>query len=256
MDGEYRFNALVLRNLPYGERENLLTVLTAEYGKKTIKCYGARKPSGHVMPAVQPFCYSEFLVYEKNGRWILKEVRYLENFFSLRNDVLVLSLAVYMLDLVSECSRENEDSEELLRLTLNCLFVLNRKIASHRVVKPVFELRLLEAEGSAVVADACARCGKPLEGKPFFSASDGGLICGSCNERSPSPFEPVTDSVRRAILHIESSSLRRLFSFRISSECLMLLSKITEESVLFYFERDFDSLKYYKEMKDTIPEED
>lgn len=253
MPEEYRFKALVARSVPIGDTVNLLTVLSAEYGKKTVRCYGARKPSGRVMSAVQPFCYSEFLVTEKDGRWTLREVGLLANFYELRNDMLALSLGTYMLDLACECARENASESSLLSLTLNCLFVLSRKAASPDTVKAVFELRLLAEQGCAVVYKNCARCGGALGDGCAFSAKDGGIVCADCRDVDPDGrYLPAGGSERLALTHIELSPLKQLFSFRITDACLARLSAIAEESILYYFEHDFESLRYYKEIKESL----
>ena len=252
---EDKFCALILRSVSISDNANLLTVLCGRRGKKLIVCHGAKKLNGRTMPSVQPFCYSELTVSEKNGRMTVKEATLIESFFELRCSLLSSSLGSYLLELACECAREEEDERELLQLLLNSLYALHKQLAPADLVKTVFELRLLSIEGCAPIFDCCAACGKPL-GKDFsFSPADGGTVCSSCRGAGNKTYLPFGEGARRAMSHILLCPPKRIFAFRLSDNALFQLMRVSEESVLFYFEHNFESLKFYNTVKGELPEE-
>ena len=126
-----KLTGIVLRNTPLNDSTSLLTLLTAERGKKTVTCHGARKLTSRMMPATQPFCFCQFVVSEKNNRLTLREASLVESFFDLRCDPLDCALGSYFLETAAECARENEEEGELLQLLLNCLVKLQQQQPYH-----------------------------------------------------------------------------------------------------------------------------
>lgn len=78
-------------------------------------------------------------------RWIRQETE--QNFFGLRSDVEKLSLAVYLAQLCAQVAPAEEEAGEFLRLILNSLYLLEKDKRPQRLVKAVFELRLLAMGG-------------------------------------------------------------------------------------------------------------
>ena len=245
---EDKFKGVVLRSTQISDNTNLLTVLTDTRGKKLITCHGAKKLTGRSMSAVQPFCFSEMTVNEKNGRLTLKEATLIESFFELHTDLLAASLGMYMLELVSESAREEENETELLQLLLNSLFALCRKLCPVDQIKAAFELRLLKTLGSAPSDFYCAHCGTPvLDGGAAYSVSEGGLLCYKCSDGNTQGF--LNAGAREALHYILRCPPKRIFSFTISEKCLHELSTFSQECILYFFEHNFETLKFYNRMK-------
>ena len=252
---EDKFKAVVLRSTPVSDNASLLSVLTDTRGKKLVTCHGAKKLTGRNMPAVQPFCYSEMTVGENKGRLTLREATLIESFFDLRCDLLSSALGAYMLETAAEAAREEEDESELLRLLLNSLYALSKALAPRDLIKAAYELRLLEILGFGGVYECCACCGKEPEKELFYSPAEGGVICPSCAKREGAPAAlPFNQSAREALAYILLCPPKKLFSFKLTPDGGRLLARAAEESVLYYFERNFESLKFYNKMRGEMPE--
>lgn len=247
-----KLTGLVLKSVPVTDTKNLLTVLTPDRGRKTISCHGAKKLTGRNMPAVQPFCYSDFICAQKNGFLTLKESFLKESFFELRCDLYSYGLGCYFLELAGECATEEEPAEELLSLTLNSLYALCTKKYQPVIVKACHELRLLAIEGSGPLYDSCAVCGRPISGSCHFCPAEGGTVCTSCRKEEPGKCYPLDEAARSALKYLMICPLKQLFSFRLSEKSLQQLSLIAEQSVLHTFERSFESLKFYKKLEEEI----
>ena len=53
----YTSDALVIREVPYGESDKLLTLLTAEYGRVNVMAKGAKSLRSKLMTASQLFTW-------------------------------------------------------------------------------------------------------------------------------------------------------------------------------------------------------
>ena len=67
--------AVVLRVTDYNDRDALLTVLTRDYGKLTIKARGLRRKNSPLVAPCQLLAYGEFTLFEERGQHTLNEAR-------------------------------------------------------------------------------------------------------------------------------------------------------------------------------------
>lgn len=243
-----KLTGIVLRNTPLNDSTSLLTLLTAERGKKTVTCHGARKLTSRMMPATQPFCFCQFVVSEKNNRLTLREASLVESFFDLRCDPLDCALGSYFLETAAECARENEEEGELLQLLLNCLYALCHKLTQRERIKTVYELRLLGIEGSGPAFDNCVLCGRAIGKDCAFDPLEGGIVCPSCQKESEHPalLLPFDGGAREALSYILTCPSKKLFSFTLGQGSFLKLQKAAEKSLQCFFEHSFDSLDFYK----------
>ena len=245
---EEKFTALVLRSVSVSDNRNLLTVLTPDRGKRTVSVHGGKKLTGRNMPAVQPFCLSDMVCSEKNGRLTLRESTLIEPFFELRCDLERCALGYYILELAAECAREEENEAELLSLTLNSLYALAKTDSPTAVIKAAHEFRMLAVEGSAPMFDSCASCGGALREGYVFCPAEGGTVCGKCKQSGAlsGNYYPLDGAAKQALAYILTCPAKKIFSYRLPPKSMACLSKIATESIIYTFERVFESLKFYQ----------
>ena len=82
---------LVLRVIPRTESDRLVVLFTAERGKITVCAKGSRSAKSKLLPCIEPFAYSEFVLYEKDGYFWIREGLLIENFYKIREDVTKLA---------------------------------------------------------------------------------------------------------------------------------------------------------------------
>ena len=87
--------ALVLRGVDYKESDKILTLFTQEAGKLTASARGCRKKGSPTAAGCQLLCWSEFVLFDYNGRWSVKEAAAERLFQGVRDDLDKLSLACY-----------------------------------------------------------------------------------------------------------------------------------------------------------------
>ena len=133
--------AIVLRVSDYNDRDALLTVLTQNYGKLTIKARGLRRKNSPLIAPCQLLAYGEFTLFEYQGKYTINEARALELFQGLRRELTLLSLGSYFAQVTELISQEDMPNPELQSLLLNSLYALSELKKPEALVKAVFELR-------------------------------------------------------------------------------------------------------------------
>ena len=86
---------LVLRVSDYSDHDALLTLLTKEYGRLTVKARGLRRKNSPLVAPCQLLAFGEFTLFEYRDMYSVNEAHSIELFQGLRRDLLKLSLGTY-----------------------------------------------------------------------------------------------------------------------------------------------------------------
>lgn len=238
---------LVLRVSDYNDRDALLTLLTPEHGKITVKARGLRRKNSPLTAPCQLLALGEFTLFEYRDSYSINEAHSIELFQGLRKDIVKLSLGTYFAQVAELLSMEDMPNSELLSLVLNCLFALSSLSDSENKVKAVFELRCACLSGYTPDLYACHQCGQLDANR--FDVSNGTLSCATCRQSESAGIRmPLTPSVLDAMRYIISCDPKRLLSFDASENTLVQLSQITELYLTTQLERGFSTLDFYKSL--------
>lgn len=238
---------LVVRVTEYKERDALLTLLTRDHGRITVKARGLRRRNNPHEAACQLLALSEFTLFAYKDSYVVNDAYVLELFQELRRDIRKLALATYMAQVVSLISQEDVPSRELQPLVLNCLYGLSRLGIPENQVKCVFELRCACLAGFTPDLFGCHVCGNSTP--DYFDITQGRLECFSCRSEIYGGIRmPISEGMLSAMRYICGCDSKRLFSFSLNEEALASLSKITEAFLVTHLERGFASLDFYKSL--------
>jgi len=241
--------ALVLREVKYKEADKILTILTADEGKMTVKARGALRKSCKFGAAAQALCFSEMTLFGNAGKWSINEAETVEQFLSLRGDIEKLALGSYFAEALEAVSDEDSPNPGLLQLGLNSLFALSRDLHSAAHIKSVFELQLMCLSGFAPQLDVCPVCGRSDGADAVFSLSGGSVHCRNCPPGTPGISLPVGKEPLDAMRYIVGADPKKIFSFQISEEAEKRLGDVCEAYVLTQLERGFGTLDYWKTVR-------
>ncbi|MBQ4641379.1 MAG: DNA repair protein RecO [Oscillospiraceae bacterium] len=240
-------HGLVLRVTAYKDQDALLTVLTPDHGKLTVKARGLRRKNSPLVAPCQLLAYGEFTLFEYRGMYTINEAHALELFTPLRKDLQKLSLGTYFAQAAELLSQEDLPNPELLSLVLNCLYALSKLNVSEYLVKSVFELRGACLAGYAPDLDGCHMCGAPYPNR--FDISQGCLVCTECQNRTSEGIRlPISSGILDAMQYICNCDSKRLFSFTAGADTLEKLSSVTESYLSTKLERGFSALDFYKSL--------
>ncbi len=239
--------AIVLRVTDYNDRDALLTVLSRNHGKLTIKARNLRRKNSPLTAACQLLAYGEFTLFEYRDQYAINEAHSIELFQSLRRDLTRLSLGTYFAQVAEIISQEDLPNPELQSLLLNCLYGLSRLGLPEPLVKAVFELRGACLAGYTPDLYGCHICGSQSPDR--FDLSAGQLECRNCHLGTGGGIRmPVTPGMMEAMRYISLCDPRKLFSFQIGQETLEQLATLTEAYITTQLERGFSALDFYKSL--------
>lgn len=253
-------HGLVVSCTDIGERDRMLSLLTAEAGLISVFAGGAKQLKNRYMAATQPFCYGKYLLSYASGKYRLKEVDLEETFYELRTGLGEAALASYVCEVISYTGTEQPD-DALLRLTLNTLYAISRKLYPLSHIKSAFEFQVSALLGFMPDVEACAYCGS-TEGQFVLHIAKGHLVCDACRrgiaaQEAREEGEDIasiclmTDGVRQSIRYILHAPVNRLFSFRLTEEeDKMLLERAAEDYLAWHTDKRYQTLDFYKQVTD------
>lgn len=238
---------LVLRVSEYNDHDALLTLLTREYGRLTVKARGLRRKNSQLSAPCQLLTYGEFTLFEYRDMYTVNEAHSIELFHNLRKDLVKLSLGTYFAQVAEVISQEDMPTGELMSLVLNCLFALSKLDESVHKVKSVFELRCACIAGYYPDLSGCHICGNELPDR--LDTSAGVLECSHCRDSESTGLRlPLSPGALDAMRYIVQCDPKRLFAFSASGETIEHLSQITETYLVTQLERGFSTLDFYKSL--------
>lgn len=235
---------LVLRVTNYNDTDALLTVLTHDKGKLTVKARGLRRKNSPLTAPCQLLSYSSFTLFENKGYYSINEASVIELFHSLRKDLQKLSLATYFAQVADVMSQEDMPNPQQLSLLLNCLYALCKLPIPEAQVKAVFEFRIAAMGGYAPDLQGCFYCQSDTPDR--FNLSQGHLECSHCGGDQDGIRLPILPGTLDAMRYICYCDDKKLFSFALGSEAMEQLSQVSESYLVTQLERGFSTLDFYK----------
>lgn len=242
-----KIQGLVLRVTKYNDKDALLTVLTHNHGKITAKARGLLRKNSPLTAPCQLLAYSEFTLFEYKGFYTVNEASTVEMFHGLRKDLTKLSLGTYFAQVADALSQEDLPNPDLLSLTLNCIYALEKMNLPEKQVKAVFELRSACIAGYEPDLGVCYRCGAQYPQR--WNVSEGRLECASCRDDGSTGLRmPINAGALEAARYICFCDPRKLFSFKIGEDSLECLANVAEVYLTTQLEQGFSTLDFYKSL--------
>lgn len=169
---------IVLSEVNYSESSKILNVLTKEHGLIGVMSKGCRNVKSKLRGVSRKLIYGTFNVYYKeDGVSTLINVDLINSFSKTMMDLEKISYSSFILDLVLQVVRQNDDNE-IFKLLKNALLKIEEGI-NPLVITNILELKLLEFVGVKPNLDSCSLCGS-TKNIVSLSGSDHGFVCGSC----------------------------------------------------------------------------
>jgi len=176
-----RTEAIVLRSIRYGEADRILHLYTPAYGRLSAIAKGARRAKSRFGARLEPFFHVRAVLREGRGDlYVVTAVDTVAAHAGLRNHAATLDAAARACDAVARMFETGDPHPEVFTLLANELALLASGAEHAGPANGLaFRLKLLLAAGVVPQLGSCTSCGE-LEHLSGFSASAGGVVCGSC----------------------------------------------------------------------------
>lgn len=236
-----KLSGIVIRETKINESDKMLTLLTEEMGTLSVCAKHITKNKNINKSAISPLCYSEFVLSGGPDVYYINQCTPIKSFYNISEDVTKFALSSYIAYITAELSPTGENYKEALRLLLNTLYTLSSSDKNVKLVKSVFELKLMTVNGYLPNVFSCTSCGKD-KFPAYFDMKNLNLYCASC---SVDGFE-ITENLMSVIRHILTCDQKKMFSFEISDALCDKLYDFSEMYILRHLTYTPKTLEYLR----------
>lgn len=242
-------NGLVIKEIELSNGNRLIRILTGKFGIITaiIKLNSLRK--NNKFSSIRVLMYCRFVLFKQKDYYNIDEFDILNVFWGVKDDLKSLALCQYFCELCINLSPDNAASEDFLKLILNSIFYISKKIKYLKLVKLVFEIKSLSLCGYMPDLICCYKCSKYETDAMLFLVDRGKIICNNCysSSNNESTIE-ITKGMLHALRHIIYSPIEKIFSFELSDKALKIISNLAENYVKYHLDGSFKSLEFYNRL--------
>ena len=252
----WKDRGIVLRTYAQGEYDKTVILLLKGRGKVSVYAKGARRPKSKYFAGTQPFCYSDFVIYDGGGFLSLAQVDIIDNFFGISGDYKAFCNANACVELTDRMMQPAMPSQEQLYLLLRALQAFARKAGTDAGggaadgILAGFLFKLLQMEGYAPALDECLYCEADLaqgmdkgaaavnrQGSLYLTAS--GLACPSCVHKGITRDEEIIKINEGAVFvlrYMLEAGADHVFRLRIADE----ITPVLQDAAVFFVARHVD----------------
>lgn len=244
----YKTPAIILRSMPYGEWDKIVTFYTLDFGKVKGIAKGAKRSQKRFGNTLEIASYVKATFFEKETSDLvrLSHCELIRPFAGLREDINKLAWASYFIELVEQLTGERIKNKSLFKLLIVFLSLIDRGILKEEIQR-VFEVRLLSLLGYQPEFNHCLRCRKSLSGENFFfSVREGGILCAACAANLPGLI-PVSLGTAKTLLLARSIPLDKVGRISFSPQSLKESEAILTPFLQQYLGKELKSKKFLEQ---------
>ena len=202
MNQTYQATGIILKGMPLGEADRLLTILSPEVGLIKAIAPNARKPKSMLRGRCELFMVNQFLMSKRRSLYKIDQIETIESYPKLNRNIGILAASQYLAELVLCLAFENEPQTELFSLLCEHLRRLEKmdqaeSLHAH-LAQAVFHL--LALAGYAPQVHYCSLTQTPLvanyedsQWRVNFNVELGGLIAVNTDFSVKAGFKPISN---------------------------------------------------------------
>jgi len=177
---------IVLKSNPHTiDASRMLEIFSPEMGRFFAVIRGVEKPKAKLAVAASPFCFGEYVLAEKGGRYTVTDCSVYDTFYELAYNLDSYVLGSAMLEITSKLCQEGETNFALFKLLLNSLKVMVYEKSEPTATLIKFIVECLNISGFGFDLKHCGICSKDMSNEEIAGlVYDGsGVLCSSCENK-------------------------------------------------------------------------
>ena len=170
---EVKTEAVVLQSNDYKDNDKLLTLFSPSLGKITAGIRGVKKPKARLGFSAQPFCFAEYVLAEKGGRYTVTGAYLHESFFELRADIIRFYAGCAAAEICRVLAVENDRHDAMFVAFIECLKALCLAGENEAEAVISFALIALRESGYPIDLSLLESCDGDIGSQLRFDFADG-----------------------------------------------------------------------------------
>jgi DNA repair protein RecO (recombination protein O) len=244
----FRSEAIVLSHKNWGEADRMLWLYTRKLGKVQAIAKGVRKMRSRKAGHLEPFTCSDLMFARGRSFLIVTQAETLAPFLDLREDLLLVGYAAYIVELVDRFTYEEDENHLIYRLLRETLTRIDSEPAPYLAVR-YFEIHLLDLLGYRPELTNCVNCESVIQAEDqFFSISLGGVVCPRCGLRVQDA-RPVSMNTLKYLRHFQRSSYSQAARAKLSPELNQDLEQFMQRYITYRLERSLNTPAFISRVK-------
>ena len=138
---------IVIKSMPIGDFDRRVTIFTKERGKVYAFARGARRINNQMMGFARIFAYGKFKLFEGRDSYNIVNADIANYFEEVSSDIESTCYGTYFLEMLDYYTKEALVDIESLKLIYYTLSALTKKSIPNRLVRRIFELKLMTING-------------------------------------------------------------------------------------------------------------
>lgn len=235
---------VVLSAMPVGDYDKRIVLLTRERGKISAFAKGARRPGSQFMAAANPFVFGTFTLYEGRSSYNLNQVNVTHHFVELAGEQPGIYYGYYFLEIADYFGQEGTDEKESMNLLYVTVKALLNPNIDDRLVRCIFELRMMAIQGMCPSLFQCICCSETIQDKDevFFSQEEHGALHKRCL-RQVSDARRISHGALYAMKYIVTAPMGKLYTFAVKEEVLLEMEQHIHTYISSNTDKRFKSLE-------------
>ena len=241
----YRTEGVVIRQMPLGEADRILTLCSPDMGKVRAVAKGVRRTKSRLGGHLELLNRASVSVAIGRNLDTISEAYAISTFGGIRNDLQRVSRGLYVAELVDCFSFEGNGNHAMYSLLLGTMHRLESG-DSLDILMRWFEMRLLECSGYMPELVHCVECRNWLEPDDhLFACDSGGALCPNCRAASAGALLPLPLNTMKTLRFIQrEASYDRLEALSVPSQILNDMERLMRTYIRHIVERDVRSAEF------------
>jgi len=241
----YRTEGVVIRQMPLGEADRILTLCSPDMGKVRAVAKGVRRTKSKLGGHLELLNRASVSVAIGRNLDTISEASAISTFGGIRGDLSRVSRAMYIAEVVDSFSMEGNGNRALYHLLLSTLLWLERT-ANLDLLMRWFEMRLLDCSGYMPELVHCVECREWLEPADHLFACDaGGVLCPNCRTASSGALLPLPLNTMKTLRFVQrEAKFDKLESLNVPANILKDMERLMRTYIRHVAERDVRSAEF------------
>ncbi len=246
-----RVEAIVLRHQDWGEADRLLWLFTREQGKLRVIAKGVRKARSRKAGHIEPFTRVVMQLADSHDLPILTQAEAQEPFSALRESLVGIGSASYVIELLDRFTYEEGENRQLFDLLNETLQRLCQEDEAAFALR-YYEIRLLDLVGFRPQMFECAQCSESIQPQDqYFSALAGGVLCPNCGKQAPEA-RPVSQAALRLMRHCQRSSYAEARRLAVTPAVHSEVEQLMQYYFTYILERGLNTPDFLRRIRRTV----